>query len=129
MSQKAYVPQGQSSPPSQIGATLEALGVTIRARRGAGEGSYTYRLLEADLEYLLSKIAEESAEIVEAAQEGEVDHLRYEVADLTYHLLVLLERFDIPLDELGAELNVRMTEEERPEGGVCLFEKYVKRGK
>ena len=172
MLQKTYVPQGQDGSLSHIGATFEALASTISSRRDAGEEtmpsrfppsvggsrrdageeSYTSRLL-ADLEYLLSKVAEEAGEVVEAAQEaaqegeeesargseagqagqvgqeGKTDHLRYEIADLTYHLLVVLERFDIPLDELAAELNMRMRDEERPAGGILLFDEYVKRGK
>ena len=58
-----------------------------------------------------------------------VDHLRYEAADVVYHLLVVLERYGIGLDEFAAELNTRMTKEERPQGGVMLFDDYVKRGK
>ena len=58
-----------------------------------------------------------------------VDHLRYEAADVVYHLLVALERYGIGLDEFAAELNTRMTDAERPEGGVRLHEDHVKRGK
>lgn len=58
-----------------------------------------------------------------------VDHLRYEAADVVYHLLVVLERYGIDLDEFAAELNSRMTDAERPCGGVCLHEEHVKRGK
>ena len=58
-----------------------------------------------------------------------VDHLRYEAADVVYHLLVVLERYGIGLDEFAAELNNRMTDAERPEGGVRLHEDHVKRGK
>ncbi len=58
-----------------------------------------------------------------------VDHLRYEAADVVYHLLVVLERFGISLDEFAAELNNRMTEAERPEGAVRLFDEFVRRGK
>ena len=47
-----------------------------------------------------------------------VDHLRYEAADVVYHLLVALERYGI-----------RMTDAERPQGAVCLHEEHVKRGK
>lgn len=147
MLQKTYVPQGQPTPPSQIGATLETLARIIKARRGAGEESYTSFLLGTDTRYLLEKVSEEAGEVVEAAQKaarendealmwgaqagegGETDHLRYEVADLLYHLLVVLERFDIPLDELAAELNMRMLDGERPQGGIRLFEEYIKRGK
>ncbi len=58
-----------------------------------------------------------------------IDHLRYEAADVVYHLLVVLERYGITLDEFAAELNNRMTEHERPQGGIRLFDEYVKRGK
>ena len=58
-----------------------------------------------------------------------VDHLRYEAADVVYHLLVVLERYGVPLDEFAAELNMRMTEGERPRGGVRLYDEHVRRGK
>ena len=56
-----------------------------------------------------------------------VDHLRYEAADVVYHLLVVLERFGISIDEFAAELNSRMAEEERPEGAVLLAPEHIKR--
>ena len=58
-----------------------------------------------------------------------VDHLRYEAADVVYHLLVVLERYGVSLDEFAAELNNRMTDAERPAGAVRLHEQYVRRGK
>lgn len=58
-----------------------------------------------------------------------VDHLRYEAADVVYHLLVALERYGIGLDEFAAELNDRMTEAERPHGAVRLHDEHIKRGK
>ena len=58
-----------------------------------------------------------------------VDHLRYEAADVVYHLLVVLERYGIMLDEFAAELNNRMTEGERPRGAVRLHDEFVRRGK
>ena len=152
--QKTYLPEGAEVPPSQIGAALEALADTIAKRRGAGEESYTYRLLTGELTELLKKVTEEAGETVQAAMDVEalrdrcgaagsdaeacqdstefdaaIDHLRYEAADVIYHLLVLLERYEISIEELAAELNNRMTDEERPEGAVRLFEEYVQRGK
>ncbi len=128
---------------SQIGATMQALASTIAARRDAGEESYTYRLLTGDLDKLLKKVCEESLEVSLAAKETQlldayatddaidasVDHLRYEAADVVYHLLVVLERFGVSIDEFAAELNMRMTEEERPEGAVRLLEEHIRRGK
>lgn len=58
-----------------------------------------------------------------------VDHLRYEAADVVYHLLVVLERYGITLDEFAAELNNRMTEGERPRGAVRLHDEFVRQRK
>lgn len=129
MSAKTYVPEGEAAPESQIGATLEALAATIAARRDAGQESYTHRLLSGNIDTLLKKVMEEAGEVALAAKDGEPDHLRYEAADVVYHLLVVLERFDIDLDEFAAELNMRMREDERPKGAVRLHAEYVKRGK
>ena len=144
---------------SQIGATLEALASTIHARRNAGDESYTHRLLTGNADSPLKKVVEESNEVALAAKDVEAarallagvsghegshpgmveafakqadaacDHLRYEAADVVYHLLVVLERYGIDIDEFAAELNNRMTDEERPAGAVRLHEEHVKRGK
>lgn len=156
MIQKTYIPEGEQAPASQIGATMEALAATIASRRAAGEESYTYRLLAGDLDKPLKKLMEEAGEVALGAKDADaalyyareaadlapdsdlakelaadacaqLDHLRYEAADVVYHLLVVLERFGISLDEFAAELNNRMTEEERPEGAVRLYEDFVKR--
>lgn len=153
MIQKTYVPEGEQPPASQIAATLEALAGTIAARRDAGEESYTNRLLTGNLDNVLKKVVEEAGEVALAAKDADcamrldcgsgasaagevsaeadaqVDHLRYEAADVVYHLLVVLERFGISLDEFAAELNNRMTEEERPAGAVRLHDEFVRRGK
>lgn len=165
--EKTYVPEGETAPSSQIGATLEALAKTIEARRDAGEESYTYRLLAGSPDKVLKKVMEESGEVALAAKDVEswatsslaaaiafesaqaneivdaenlavqlpeeyeqaVDHLRYEAADVVYHLMVVLVRYGISIDEFAAELNNRMTEAERPEGAIRLRDEYVQRGK
>ncbi len=153
MSDKTYISEGEQAVTSQIGATFEALGTTIAARRDATDQSYTHRLLTEPPDTLIKKIMEEAQEVALAAKDVEtcarvaeelkacgddassdsrdvqIDHLRYEAADLIYHLMVLLDRYDIGLDELAAELNNRMTDEERPYGSLRLFEEYVHRGK
>ncbi len=127
---KTYLPEGGTGEPvSHIGATLEALARTIALRKDAGSESYTHTLLTEDEEVVLAKIREEAAEVAEAARTGNVDHLRYEVGDVIYHLMVALERYGISLDELAAELNMRMQDEERPCRGILLFDEFVDRGK
>ena len=129
MSDKTYIPEGEAAPASQIGTTIETLAAVIADRRSAGDESYTHRLLAGNVDDVLKKVMEEAGEVALAAKDGEPDHLRYEAADVVYHLLVTLERFDIPLDEFAAELNMRMREDERPEGALRLHDEYVKRGK
>ncbi|MCI8366363.1 MAG: phosphoribosyl-ATP diphosphatase [Eggerthellaceae bacterium] len=60
-----------------------------------------------------------------------IDHLRYEAGDVVYHLLVILERYGISLDEFAAEMNARMTEDAIAlrEGVAMLQPQHVKRGK
>lgn len=159
MSEKTYVPEGEVAPSSQFATTIEALAATIRARRDAGEESYTHQLLYGPADKPLKKVMEEAGEVGLAAKDVEselvmlramehharghealvasagervdacTDHLRYEAADVVYHLLVVLERYGIDLDEFAAELNERMTDEERPSGAVRLKQGHVKRGK
>lgn len=141
MSDKIYVPDGQEQPHSQIGATFEALAATIAQRRQAGGESYTHRLLYGNVDDPLKKVMEEAGEVALAGKETDmlpegsperdasVDHLRYEAGDVAYHLLVVLERFGISIDEFAAELNTRMRDDERPAGAVVLKPEHVKRGK
>lgn len=129
MSEKTYVPEGEVAPQSQIGATLDALSRTIHARKSADDKSYTKKLLTAEVSLVLGKVLEEAQEVVEAAEEGDIDHLRYEAGDLVYHLLVVLERYDISIQEFAAELNMRMNPDECPEGGIRLQAEFIKRGK
>lgn len=144
MSDKIYVTNSERVPDSQIGATLDSLFDTIDDRKSAGDESYTKALLDGPLDKLLKKVSEEALEVGLAAKECQmldacaadealvdesIDHMRYESADVIYHLLVLLARYGITADELAAELNYRMREDERPEGCVLLKDEHVKRGK
>ena len=135
---KTYLSDASNPPQSQIGDALESLAQTIAQRRNAGPESYTYRLLTGDLDTLLKKLAEEAHETTLAAKDvavasdktADVDHLRYESGDVVYHLMVLLERCGIGLDEFAAELNSRMTEEELAgRGGIVMLKpEHVNRG-
>lgn len=94
--------------PGNIGETMEKLGAVIAGRWNASpEKSYTARLLNGPLDYALKKVAEEAVEVALACKDEDHDHIRYEAADLVYHLLVVLERHGVSLDELAGELNAR----------------------
>lgn len=92
-----------------IGTTLVGLAKTLHGRWDADpDQSYTARLLQGNPDKLLSKIAEEAAEVIMACKDEDHDHIRYEAGDLVYHLLVTLERYGVTIDELAGELNARM---------------------
>lgn len=92
-----------------IGQTMEGLVATIHGRREASpETSYTAKLLQGEEDSLLKKVIEEAGEVVMACKDNDHDHIRYEAGDLVYHLLVVLERYGVTIDELAGELNARM---------------------
>lgn len=70
-------------------------------------GSYTSYLFDKGLDKILKKVGEESAETIIAAKNAEPKQLVAEVADLFYHLLVLLVARGVSLDEIRVELAKR----------------------
>ena len=95
--------------PGDLGNTLQVLARTIHQRAEADPvDSYTAKLLQGNLDQLLKKIGEESTELVMAVKDDNHDHIRYEAADLLYHLLVVLERSGVSPEELAGELDARM---------------------
>jgi phosphoribosyl-ATP pyrophosphohydrolase/phosphoribosyl-AMP cyclohydrolase len=86
------------------GNLWRTLAEDIRQRDGAdSEKSWTKKLL-ADKKLLASKISEEGLEVAEFR---DWDNLRWEVADLFYHVAVLMHREGLTLDDVEAELNAR----------------------
>ncbi|MGP6157614.1 MAG: bifunctional phosphoribosyl-AMP cyclohydrolase/phosphoribosyl-ATP diphosphatase HisIE [Vulcanimicrobiaceae bacterium] len=84
---------------------VEHLRTVIAARRDASpETSYTAKLLHGGVDRIGKKIGEEATEVVIAAKNGAPDEIAWEVADLLYHTLVLLEERGVPLDRVGQEL-------------------------
>jgi len=96
---------GDPPSPTAFERAVAHLRTTIAARRGASpETSYTAKLLEGGVDAIVQKIGEEATEVVIAAKNGSRDEVRWEVADLFYHMLVLLEERGVDLDEVGEEL-------------------------
>lgn len=94
--------------PGNIGETITGLAQVIAARRDASpEKSYTARLLRGGEDYVLKKVCEEAVEVALACKDNDHDHIRYEAADLVYHLMVVLERYGVGIDELAGELDAR----------------------
>ncbi|HZG61682.1 MAG TPA: bifunctional phosphoribosyl-AMP cyclohydrolase/phosphoribosyl-ATP diphosphatase HisIE [Anoxybacillus sp.] len=71
------------------------------------EGTYTTYLFEKGIDKILKKVGEEAAEVIIAAKNRNQDELKWEVADLLYHLLVLLREQKLPLDDVLQVLTER----------------------
>lgn len=70
-------------------------------------GSYTNRLLEAGQDEIVKKIGEEAIEVVLAASQQGDERLISELADLTYHCLVLLASRNLTPSHVANELERR----------------------
>ena len=71
------------------------------------EGSYTTYLFEKGLDKILKKIGEESSEVIIAGKAEDKKETIYEIADLAYHLMVLMVEMDISVDDIKDELASR----------------------
>ena len=94
---------------AQIGAHVIArIAEVLEQRKGASaEESYSAALYRRGDDAILDKIAEESAELIEAASGDDRDHVVREMADLWFHCQVLLAHKGIAVRQLCAELERR----------------------
>jgi phosphoribosyl-ATP pyrophosphohydrolase len=103
-------PLGASVPAASpnIGDVLaDVYRVLEQRRRDLPEDSYTAKLLMGPQDKLLKKIGEESSELIIAARDGDVKQIRYELGDLLYHMMVVMVREGVTLDDVAAELAER----------------------
>jgi len=85
-----------------------ALMKLIEGRRTSPkEGSYTTYLFEKGLDKILKKVGEESTEVIIAAKAEDKKETIYEIADLAYHVMVLMVQAGITLDDITKELASR----------------------
>ena len=91
-----------------LGEVLDELFCVLQSRKlESPEGSYTASLLTGPQDKLLKKIAEEAGEVIIAARDRDAGQLTHEAADLVYHLLVVMVREGLTLEDLAAELERR----------------------
>lgn len=88
--------------------SYEGLMELIKGRKtDVKEGSYTSYLFEKGIDKILKKVGEESTEVIIAAKAGDRKETVYEVADLAYHVMVMMAEMGIGLDEISQELAKR----------------------
>ena len=71
------------------------------------EGSYTTYLFEKGLDKILKKVGEESTEVIIAAHAHDKAETIYEIADLAYHVMVMMIQTGISLEDIHKELASR----------------------
>ena len=80
----------------------------IRGRKtNPQDGSYTTYLFNKGLDKILKKVGEESTEVIIAAKAEDKKETVYEIADLAYHIMVLMVETGISLDDIRNELASR----------------------
>ena len=93
---------------ADVGFSVDALMEMIKGRKSSPkEGSYTTYLFEKGIDKILKKVGEEATEVIIAGKAGDRRETVYEIADLAYHILVLMAETGISPDDVRAELASR----------------------
>ncbi|MHB1377005.1 MAG: bifunctional phosphoribosyl-AMP cyclohydrolase/phosphoribosyl-ATP diphosphatase HisIE [Candidatus Humimicrobiaceae bacterium] len=105
---KCFTSNAEKSSENNLTSFLDGLYAIIKERiLLQSENSYTYKLHLKGLDEIIKKFGEESIEVVLAAKHQDNDNLVYEIADLFYHLTVLMVEKNISYDEVVKELKSR----------------------
>jgi phosphoribosyl-ATP pyrophosphohydrolase/phosphoribosyl-AMP cyclohydrolase len=90
-----------------VGFLAELAQLIAQRDRERPAGSYTTKLLDGGVDRIGKKIGEEAAEVIIAAKNHAPEELAWEVSDLLYHTLVLLQEQGLALDVVWQELRRR----------------------
>lgn len=100
---KVYISETQPAPFS-----VESLYALLQGRKATlPEGSYTTYLFQKGLDKILKKVGEESTEVIIAGKAEDKPETIYEIADLMYHVMVLMVEMGISVEDVMAELASR----------------------
>ncbi|MEH6987020.1 bifunctional phosphoribosyl-AMP cyclohydrolase/phosphoribosyl-ATP diphosphatase HisIE [Cytobacillus firmus] len=108
--ERVYGEESGSFSDYEILNTLEK--VIEEREKTRPEGAYTTYLFEKGVDKILKKVGEESAEVIIAAKNRDKEELKWEAADLIYHLMVLLREQELPFSEVLKVLNKRHEKKE-----------------
>ena len=93
--------------PSRSDIFAREQAVVIDRKENPEEGSYTNYLFDKGEDKILKKVGEEAAEVVIAGKNRDKDEIKYEVADLIYHLTVMLVDNGMTWDDIYEEMERR----------------------
>lgn len=85
----------------------EVYDVIVDRKVNPKEGSYTNYLFEKGIDKMLKKVGEEAAEVIIASKNPDTSELRWEAADLLYHLMVVMVERGISWSDISKELSGR----------------------
>ena len=96
------------NPEATAPFTFEGLMKLIEGRKtDKKEGSYTTYLFEKGIDKILKKVGEECTEVIIAGKADDKKETIYEVADLTYHVMVMMVEMGITVEDIHRELASR----------------------
>lgn len=88
--------------------TINKLYEIINDRKiNAPSGSYTTSLFNQGIDRIIQKVGEEAVEVVIASKNSEKKQIIYEIADLVFHSLVLMNALNIKPNDIMSELDSR----------------------
>ena len=88
--------------------SFEQMEAVIAQRRAEPqEGSYTCYLFEKGIDKILKKVGEECTEVIIGGRKEDKAETIYEIADLTYHVMVLMVQMGITVEDITKELEKR----------------------
>lgn len=88
--------------------SMEGLyGLLLDRKAKLPEGSYTTYLFQKGIDKILKKVGEETTEVIIAAKADDKRDTVYEIADLAYHVMVLMTEMGITIDDIKTELASR----------------------
>ncbi len=98
--------QTQSKPKSDFSS--DQLYALLKERKESlPEGSYTSYLFKKGIDKILKKVGEECTEVIIAGKADDKSETIYEIADLAYHIMVMMTEMGITPDDIRKELKSR----------------------
>lgn len=110
--------QTEEQAADRFGIMNELERVIAERQAEMPEGAYTTYLFREGVDKILKKVGEEASEVIIAAKNRDHEELKWEAADLLYHLLVLLREQSLPLDDVLDVLKKRHSEIEKDRKSV-----------
>ena len=92
---------GEDTPKFQLEGLYQLL---MGRKKDLPEGSYTTYLFQKGLDKILKKVGEECTEVIIAGKADDKPETIYEIADLCYHVLVLMVQMGISVEDIRKEL-------------------------